>query len=48
LSFARLRDTGGIIQKEIRKALDFADEKPQGAVFVIPAKLEPCEVPESN
>lgn len=36
----------GYVQKEIRLALDTADEKPEGTIFVIPARLEPCEVPE--
>src|SRR5579862_1274413 len=35
----------GFVQKEIRLALDVADEKPEGSVFLIPAKLEECEVP---
>lgn len=36
----------GYIQKEIKYVLDVADEKPEGTIFVIPLKLEPCEVPE--
>jgi hypothetical protein len=36
----------GFVQKEIRDALDVADEKPDGKVYIIPAKLEECEVPE--
>lgn len=36
----------GYIQKEIRQALDVADEKPEGTVFIIPLKLEECDVPE--
>jgi len=36
----------GDIQKEIRFALDVADEKPEGTIFLIPAKLEDCEVPD--
>jgi outer membrane protein assembly factor BamD (BamD/ComL family) len=36
----------GYIQKEIRFALDVADEKPEGAIFIIPARLEDCRVPE--
>ncbi len=35
----------GFVQKEIKLALDVADEKPDGAIFVIPARLEECEVP---
>lgn len=36
----------GYVQKEIRLALDEADHQPEGAVYVIPARLENCEVPE--
>jgi hypothetical protein len=36
----------GYVQKEIKYALDVADEHPEGALFLIPAKLEECEVPE--
>lgn len=35
----------GYIQKEIRFALDVADEQPEGAIFIIPVKLEECDVP---
>ena len=35
----------GYIQKEIRFALDVAEEKPEGTIFIIPAKLEDCNVP---
>jgi hypothetical protein len=36
----------GFIQKEIKYALDVADEQPEGAIFLIPLKLQECEVPE--
>ncbi len=36
----------GFVQKEIRFALDAADEKPDETIFVIPARLENCSVPE--
>jgi hypothetical protein len=35
----------GYVQKEIKHALDVADEQPEGAIFIIPVKLEECEVP---
>lgn len=35
----------GYIQKEIRLALDVADEVPEGEVFIIPLKIEPCDPP---
>jgi len=36
----------GFLQKEIRIALEVADEKPDGAIFIIPIRLEECAVPE--
>jgi formylglycine-generating enzyme required for sulfatase activity len=36
----------GYFQKEIKFALDVADEQPEGAIFLIPTKLEECEVPD--
>jgi len=35
----------GYVQKEIRFALDVADEQPEGAIYLVPAKLEDCQVP---
>jgi dTDP-glucose 4,6-dehydratase len=35
----------GFIQKEIRIALDAADEKPEGTVYIIPVRLDDCDVP---
>src|SRR6266478_7445327 len=35
----------GFVQKELRIALDVADEKPEGTTFIIPVKLEECEIP---
>lgn len=36
----------GFVQKEIKIALDAADEQPEGAIFIIPALLEPCDLPD--
>ena len=36
----------GYVQKEISFALDKALEKPEGTIFIIPAKFEDCEVPK--
>jgi len=36
----------GFIQKEIRYALDAADEKPEGTIFLIPLRFEACAVPD--
>lgn len=36
----------GYIQKEIRIALDAADERPEGSIFIIPLRLVACSVPE--
>jgi hypothetical protein len=35
----------GNLQRELRLALDVADEKPEGAVFVIPIRLDDCSTP---
>src|SRR6266487_661967 len=37
----------GFRQKEVRIALDTAMEQPEGAIFIIPARLEECENLES-
>lgn len=36
----------GYVQKEIVVALDVADEQPEGAIYLIPVRLEKCEVPK--
>ncbi len=35
----------GYVQREIRTALDYADYKPEGTLYVIPIRLEECEPP---
>ena len=35
----------GYVQRELRRALDLADEKPEGTIFVVPVRLEACEIP---
>ncbi|HYY95833.1 MAG TPA: TIR domain-containing protein, partial [Pyrinomonadaceae bacterium] len=35
----------GYVHKEIKFALDVADRQPEGAIFLIPLKLEECDVP---
>jgi hypothetical protein len=35
----------GYIQKELRMALDRSQEKPEGTIYLIPARLEECDVP---
>jgi len=37
----------GFIQKELRYAVDLAFEKPEGTVFIIPARIEECNIPDS-
>jgi formylglycine-generating enzyme required for sulfatase activity len=32
----------GYVNKEIRRALDIADEKPEGTIYVIPLRLDDC------
>jgi hypothetical protein len=36
----------GYVQKEIKTVLAVADEKPEGIIFLLPLKLEECQVPE--
>ncbi|MCO1659692.1 toll/interleukin-1 receptor domain-containing protein [Pseudonocardia humida] len=36
----------GYIHRELRFALDRADEQPHDSIFIIPVRLEECEVPE--
>jgi hypothetical protein len=36
----------GYLQKEIKYGLDLVDEKPEGTIFIIPVKLQECELPE--
>ncbi len=36
----------GYVQKEFKLALDVLDEIPEGQIFLIPARLETCEIPE--
>jgi TIR domain-containing protein len=38
-------DKEGYVQKEIKFALDKALEMPEGRIFIIPAKLEECDLP---
>ncbi|MCC7117924.1 MAG: SUMF1/EgtB/PvdO family nonheme iron enzyme [Anaerolineales bacterium] len=40
-------DKEGYVQKEIKFALDKAMEMPDGRIFIIPARLEECELPFS-
>jgi formylglycine-generating enzyme required for sulfatase activity len=37
----------GVVQKEIKRALDVWEQMPEGAIYLIPARLEPCDVPDS-
>lgn len=36
----------GYVQKEIRFALEKAQEKPEGKVYIIPVRLESCRAPD--
>jgi hypothetical protein len=36
----------GYVQKEIKFALDVAEEQSEGTIFLIPLRLESCEVPD--
>ncbi len=39
-------DKEGYLQREIRDALSIAEEKPEGAIFIIPVKIEEVDVPK--
>jgi hypothetical protein len=39
-------DKTGYVQKELRRALDRADEQPEGSTFIIPVRLEDCVIPD--
>jgi hypothetical protein len=36
----------GYFQKEIRLALEVAEQKPDGVIYIVPVRLEDCSVPE--
>jgi formylglycine-generating enzyme required for sulfatase activity len=36
----------GYVHKEIKLALDVADEQPEGSIFMIPVRLEECAIPD--
>ena len=35
----------GYIQKEYKRAMKYLEEKPEGTIFIIPVRLDNCEVP---
>lgn len=35
----------GYVQKEIKYALDFCDEQPEDTIYLIPARIEDCDIP---
>jgi hypothetical protein len=35
----------GDVQRELREALDVAQNMPEGSVFIIPLRIEPCSPP---
>ena len=39
-------DRTGYVQSEIKYALDVADEQAEGTIFIIPALLEDCQIPD--
>jgi hypothetical protein len=39
-------DKEGYVQKELKLALDTYEEKPEGAIYLIPALLEECKIPD--
>ncbi len=39
-------DKQGFVHKEIKLALDVAEQQPENTIFLIPVKLEPCDLPD--
>jgi len=37
----------GYIQREYKRAMQYQEEKPEGTIFVIPVRLDDCELPFS-
>lgn len=37
----------GYVQKELKLALNVAQEKPEGTIYIIPVRLDSCDVPKS-
>jgi hypothetical protein len=37
----------GYVQKELRKTLDVVELQPEGTVYLIPVRLDECEIPRS-
>jgi len=35
----------GYLNRELKEALEIADEKPEGTIFLIPVKLNRCDIP---
>ncbi len=42
---ARSAGKEGYIQREYKRAMQFREEKPEGTIFVIPVRLDGCELP---
>jgi hypothetical protein len=36
----------GFLHKEIRLAIDAAEQKPEGTIFIVPVRLDDCKIPE--
>jgi len=47
LSLSSVRKIG-YVQTEIRRALDAAERQPEGSIFLIPLRLDECEVPQGE
>jgi hypothetical protein len=39
-------DNRGYIHKEIQLALDIAQLQPEGSIFIVPVRLEECDIPQ--
>ena len=39
-------DNKGYIHREIQLALDIAQLQPEGSIFIVPVRLEECDIPQ--
>jgi hypothetical protein len=42
----RSRTKAGYVQRELHRALELAEEQPEGRAFIIPVRLEVCDIPD--
>ncbi len=44
--FSRVANNkSGYVQRELRRGLEILEEQPEGRIYVVPVRLEPCDLP---